>query len=138
MREIFKKIGAVLMSLVVLFSTMSFTVSEHFCGDHLVSAAIFSKASSCGMDIKKQGVDKESCTQTDNCCKDVMKQFNSQNVVKTNFAELTNNQQFFVVAFTYSYLNLFEGLEQNIIPFKNYNPPLLVTNIQVVDQVFII
>ena len=38
----------------------------------------------------------------------------------------------------YSYINLFEGLEKNIVPFKNYSPPLIVTDIQVLDQVFLI
>jgi len=32
------------MAFVVLFSTMSFTVNMHYCGDTLVETAIFHKA----------------------------------------------------------------------------------------------
>ena len=62
---------------------------------------------------------------------------NAQNL-KTDLSNLTFQQQVFVTAFSYSYVNLFEGLDENIVPFKNYAPPLIVTDIQVLDQVFLI
>ena len=138
MKEFLKKIGAILMAFVVLFSTMSFTVSEHYCGSHLVSIGVFSKATSCGMEKEIPSAINGCNIQNKDCCKDVVKQFKSQQVLKNNFSELNFNQQLFVTAFTYSYLNLFEGLENNIIPFKDYSPPLLVFDIHVLDQVFII
>ena len=49
MKLFIKKITALLMAFVVLFSTMSFTISEHYCGDHLVDSGLFSKAENCGM-----------------------------------------------------------------------------------------
>ena len=36
MREVFRKIASVSVALLVLFSTMSFSVDMHYCGDHLV------------------------------------------------------------------------------------------------------
>jgi len=137
MKQVFKKITAVLMAFVVLFSTMSFTISEHFCGDLLVDSALFSKAESCGMEMQTSPI--EDCTiKKDNCCSDVIIQFEGQSELKIDFTNLNYEQQLFVTSFTYTYVNLFEGLDKNIVPFKNYTPPLLVWDIQVLDEVYLI
>ena len=47
-------------------------------------------------------------------------------------------QQQFLTTFLYTYINLFEGLPKQVIPHKDYSPPNLVSDIQVLDQVFII
>jgi len=126
------------MAFVVLFSTMSFTISEHYCGDYLVDSALFSKAESCGMEMEVSLSVDECSIEKDNCCSDVLKQIEGQNELKTDLSNLNFEQQLFVASFIYSYVNLFEGLEENIIPFKYYSPPLLIKDIQVLDEVFLI
>ena len=39
------------MACVVIFTTMSFTVDMHFCGDTLVDVALFKEAKNCGMEM---------------------------------------------------------------------------------------
>ena len=138
MKQFFIKISAILMAFVVLFSTMSFTISEHYCGDYLVDSALFSKAESCGMELQKPSPTDDCNINKDNCCSDVVKQFEGQTNLKTDFAKLTFEQQVFVTAFIYSYVNLFEGLDKNIVPFKDYSPPFIVRDVQTLDQVFLI
>ena len=138
MNEIFKKIAAILMAFVVVFSTMSFSISEHYCGDHLVDSALFSKAESCGMELQKKSPTNECSVDKEDCCSDVVKQIEGQTNLKTDLSNLTFQQQVFVTAFNYAYVNLFEGLDENSVPFKYYSPPLIVTDIQVLDQVFLI
>lgn len=138
MYEVLKKITAFLMALVVLISTMSFTISEHYCGDHLVDSALFSKAESCGMELEKPGPNKDCNVQKKNCCSDVVKQFEGQSELKTQVINLNFEQQLVIASFIYSYINLFQGLDENIVPFKYYSPPLIVTDIQVLDQEFLI
>ncbi len=41
------------MAIVVLLSTMSFTLDMHYCGDTLVDIAVFKKAETCGMEMQK-------------------------------------------------------------------------------------
>jgi len=138
MKEFFKKISAVLMTFVVLFSTMSFTISEHYCGDNLVDSAIFSKAESCGME-KEIPLDSKDCSVTKkNCCSDIIKLIEGQTNLKTDLSNLNFEQQVFITSFVYSYVNLFEGLDKNVIPFKNYSPPPLVKDIQILDSIFLI
>jgi len=137
MKEFSKKISAILMALVVVLSTMSFTVSQHYCGGELMDSGLFSKAESCGMDMQIS-TQKECSIQTKNCCKDVIKQIEGKKVVTTDIAPLNTYQQLFTASFIYTYINLFEGLDTNIIPFKNYSPPILVSDIQITHQVFLI
>ena len=138
MNQFLKKISPLLMAFVVLFSTMSFSISKHYCGDNLVDSALFSKAESCGMELEKPSPNNDCSIQKSNCCSDVIKQFEGQNELETQVINLDFDQQLFIASFIYSYINLFEGLEKNIVPFKNYSPPLIVTDIQVLDQVFLI
>ena len=138
MNQFLKKIFAVLMSFVVLFSTMSFTFSEHYCGEMLVDSALFSKAESCGMEMQKPAHLEDYNVQKDNCCSDVVIQIEGQNELISDISSLSLEQQVFIASFIYSYVNLFEGLENNIIPFKYYSPPLLIKDIQVLDEVFLV
>lgn len=138
MKQLLRKISAIIMSFVVLVSTMSFTVSEHYCGSQLVDVGLFSRAESCGMELQKPTSTKDCGLKKSDCCKDEVKQFTGQHELNTSFSALNFEQQVFVASFAYTYLNLFEGLVVNIIPFKYYTPPLLVTDILVLDQIFLI
>lgn len=132
----FHKICSIAIALLVLLSTISFTMEKHFCGDTLIDVAIFSKANTCGMDM--DALAKISPEKKD-CCKDELEIVKGQDQLKkTSFEDLYVDQQFFLTAFVYSFTNLFEGLPEQVIPHKDYSPPNLVTDIQVLDQVFII
>jgi hypothetical protein len=138
MKQLIKKIGAVLMAFVVLFSTMSFTISEHYCGEMLVDTALFSKAESCGMEMQTTTPIDGCSIQKDSCCSDVLIQIEGQSELKANLSHLSHEQAVFIALYIDSYINLFEGLDTLIVPFKYYSPPLLVWDIQVLDEVFLI
>lgn len=138
MKEIILKISSVLMAFSVLFSTMSFSISEHYCGDNLVDSSLFSEADSCSMEMEKPLAIGDCEIQKSNCCKDVVKLYIGQDNIKTNPLDLNSSEQILVASFIYSYINLFEGLEENIIPFKEYSPPFLITNIQVINETYLI
>jgi len=140
MKHFLREISAIIMAFVILLSTMSFTISEHYCGGDLVDSSLFSKVDVCNMDMymQKTSSENDSCNNNNNCCKDIIKHIEGQNDLKVDFSSLNFEQQIFVTSFAYSYINLFEGLKENIIPFKYYTPPFLVTDILVLDQVFLI
>ena len=123
------------MALVVMFSTLSFTIEKHYCGEHLVDIAINSEAKKCGM-MDMTAVDN---TIKKSCCSDTVDIIQGQDELKTNIInDISFDQKLFISTFTYSYLNLFEGLPQLVIPHKDYSPPDVVYNIQLLDEVFII
>jgi hypothetical protein len=121
------------MAFLVLFSTVSFTVEKHFCGDTLIDVAVFSKAENCEVDQYMSLIEKK------HCCKDELELVKGQDNLKLSKSEDYQLQhQVFITNFAYLYLDLFESVDKEIIPFKNYSPPNLVVDILIMDQVFII
>lgn len=133
MRKNFQKSISILLALFVLVSTFSFTVDKHFCGNLLVDLAVFSEAETCGMEMNS-----EMGIAEDSCCTNQKTAVEGQDELKISFQSLDINQQLFLATFTHSFINLFEGTPVEVFPFKNYSPPLLVSDIQVLDQVFLI
>ncbi|WP_373059718.1 hypothetical protein [Zunongwangia sp. H14] len=133
-KKIITQISSFLLALLVLFSTLSFTVDKHFCGSILVDQAVLSKAKTCGMEMpsSKEGLNKTSC------CSNEKIAVHGQDELKNSFHSFDFEQQLFLTAFSYSYLNLFESLPQNVVPFKDYIPPLLVKDLPVLHETFLI
>lgn len=137
MKQIFHKISSFLMAIVVLFSTMSFTVDMHYCGDTLVDSAIFHKAETCGMDMESPST--EGCSiKIKDCCSDEQLVIDGQDELKITFDKLTFDQQVFVASFVYTYINLFEGLEENVTSYRDYAPPLVIRQIYKLDETYLI
>tara|TARA_R110002049_G_scaffold295172_1_gene482366 strand:- start:1195 stop:1611 length:417 start_codon:yes stop_codon:yes gene_type:complete len=138
MKSIFNKIASFSMALIVLFSTFSFAVEQHYCGDILVDFSLLGKAESCGMEIQQPSDSHKNNLEKKDCCDDVTLSISGQHDLKLSLEKLSFEQQQFVVSFVYGYLNLFEGLQENIVSFNHHPPPLLVKDIQILDQTFLI
>ncbi|MEZ4801998.1 MAG: hypothetical protein R2797_04435 [Gelidibacter sp.] len=135
-KKVFHKGFSLLIAFLVLMSTVSFTIEKHFCGDTLIDVAVFTEAQKCVMEAFE--MEQASVTKMD-CCKDELELIKGQDILKlTTFDDLHFEHQLFLSTFIYSYTNLFEGLPEQVIPHKDYSPPNLVTDIQVMDQVFTI
>ena len=61
-----------------------------------------------------------------------------QNDLKTSFNDIKIDQHEFLVAFTYSYFSLFEIRSERSVLSEYYPPPILVKDIQLLDEVFLI
>jgi len=130
MKKTFYKISSFCMSLIVLLSTSSFTIEKHFCGNTLVDVALFSEAVGCGMEIP---------TTTENsCCKDELEVIKGQDDLKISFDKLTFDQELFVASFVYTYINLFEGIDENVSLYEEYIPPLVIRQIYKIDETYLI
>lgn len=137
MKQVFHKIMSLLMAFVVLFSTMSFTVDMHYCGDTLMDTAIFHKAETCGMEMENPLTDGCSITKK-NCCSDEQLAVDGQNELQLQVDKITFEQQVFISSFVYTYINLFEGLDNNVSSFEEYEPPLVVKQIFKIDETYLI
>lgn len=128
------------MAIVVLFSTMSFSVDMHYCGDHLVDFSVLDKVDTCMMKAE-MSKPSSSCAVMNmkmDCCTDVEITIEGQDDLKITFDQVTYEQQLFLASFVYSYSNLFEELDENVISFRDYLPPPLIRDIQILDQTFLI
>ena len=125
------------MAFVVLFSTMSFTVNMHYCGDTLVETAIFHKAEGCGMEMDKPSTDGCKISKN-NCCDDKQLIIDGQDELQLQVDKISFEQQVFIASFVYTYINLFEGLDKNVSSFEEYKPPLVVKQIFKIDETYLI
>jgi len=139
MKQLIHKSMAIFMACVVLVTTMSFTVDMHYCGDTLVDFSFIQSAKTCGME-KAQPV--KSCENpkmtSTSCCSDEQIIKEGKDDLKISFDTLSFEQQTFIAAFTYSYINLFEGTESKEVPFEDYPRPFVKRDVQVLHQTFLI
>ncbi|MBL4662141.1 MAG: hypothetical protein JKY22_00900 [Flavobacteriaceae bacterium] len=138
MKQVFQKVMSMLLTLVVLFSTMSFTIDMHYCGDTLVDKAIFQKAKSCGMEMQQASTNKDCSITKKSCCSDKQVVIDGQDDLQLSFDSLSFEQQQFVTSFIYSYINLFEEFDKEINSFQEYKPPLVVRQIYKLDETYLI
>jgi hypothetical protein len=122
------------LAFLVLFSTLSFTIEKHYCGEHLVDTAIFSDAKKCG------GMDAEDTIYAKKpCCKDTVDIIEGQDeLTAKDFQSFDKDAYFTLVSYVYRYTYLFETLDKPIIPHKNYAPPNIIKDIHILDETYLI
>lgn len=125
------------MALLLLASTVSWTVGKHYCMGRLMDVSLFEHAEDCGMAMNEIP-ENETANTLESCCNDELVVLEGQDDLKNPIDHLTFHQQAFVAAFAFSYNNLFEGLEENSISFRDYSPPPLIRDVQILDQTFLI
>jgi hypothetical protein len=137
MKQVFHKILSLAMAFVVLFSTMSFTMNMHYCGDTLVETAIFHKAKGCGMEMEKPST--KDCTVTKkNCCNDEQLVIDGQDELQLQIDKISFEQHLFIASFVYTYINLFEVIDNNITSYETYKPPLVIRQLYKIDETYLI
>ena len=84
-------------------------------------------------------MDEDVCSQmkTD-CCTDVEIVLDGQDDLLLSYDNLTIEQQTFIATFFYTHTNLFVGFNESNIPFKEYSPPPLIRDVQILHQTFLI
>ncbi|PQJ30929.1 hypothetical protein BST92_02830 [Nonlabens arenilitoris] len=139
MKQIIHKSIAMVMAVVVLLTTMSFTVDMHYCGDTLVDFSFIQDVKTCGMEKAEPA---KSCSKSmiskKSCCSDEQLIIEGQDDLKQDFSQLTFEQQIFVASFAYSYISLFEGTKSKEISFLDHSPPFIRRDLQLLHQTFLI
>lgn len=125
------------MAFLVLFSTVSFSMDMHFCGDTLVDYSFFDDSADCGM--KLMSTDDQKCPMSlMNCCTDHEISQDGQDEMAISWNSLDLEQQQFILALSYSYIDFYTSLPKQTIPFSQYSPPLLTYDRQLVWETFLI
>ena len=139
MKSVFHKLSAVAMAVVVLMTTMSFTVDMHYCGDTMVDFSFFKEAKTCGME--KMQADKPCETPVlskKSCCSDKQIVVEGQDDFKISIDKITPEQHFFVVSFLHAYIQSFDTISTDKDSFVDYTPPFIRQDAQVLHQTFLI
>ena len=134
MKESLRKISSILVAFLVLFSTLSFTVDRHYCGERLVDVAIFSEANGCGMEIEKEINDELSFSKK-SCCKNETSIIEGKSIDQQALQNLELQQINFVTAFVVSYNNLFVNTTE-VSTLYLYKPPIIHKDITILFENF--
>lgn len=142
------KFCAPLIALMVLVSSMSYTIDFHYCQGQLKSFNIFGKAKNCHelsskMPTCHKKMDQEnylSCSaKANDCCNNKTVHVESEFDEKILNVDYTNFEcQFFVGVNTDSSFKGFFGEKEDVIPFAHYKPPLIQRDIPVLFDAFLL
>lgn len=128
------------MALLVLFSTLSFSVDMHFCMGHLVDFSLFDDVKTCSMQMQSSESSSMYATMemAKDCCSDVQLNKMGQNDLKISFDTISFDQQVFLTSFVYAYLDLLKDELNDKVRFEDYSPPPLIRDTLILDQTFLI
>jgi len=138
MKANFHKLFAVLMASLLLGSTTSWTLGKHYCMGRLMDVSFFDHAEDCGMNMDYSDSADSSFEKEDSCCDDEFVTVDGQDHLKISSNDIPLEKQHFLIAFTHSFIDLFQMRIEQRIPHEDYPPPILIKDIQLLDQVFII
>jgi len=133
-----KIIFSVILGLVILATSMGFTVSSHFCGGKKVKTVLSIGCSdvSCGMEKNSNNCASKIQMKPD-CCQDEYQLIQNDE----DFSQQTTQFDFspkFLIAFIISYVDLFENETTEIDFFADHSPPPLIKDIPVLIESLLI
>lgn len=131
---------SILLTLLVVSSTCSFTVEKHFCGNTLVGKGVFSSPKKCQTEMHSCGVEESfhMKMKKDSCCSNKKENIDGQDELKIASFSFDFLSQNIIIPIILISGNLLQELERQTIPHKYYKPPLLAADVQVLYQVFLI
>ncbi|MGF1557495.1 MAG: hypothetical protein ACFCUL_00215 [Flavobacteriaceae bacterium] len=138
MKAVLHKIASMAMALLLLLSTTSWKVEKHYCMGRLINVALFVHVDDCGMGMDLVGNPESKLQNRNSCCDDNVVLIEGQDDLKISFNDLdVNGQTYFIgQSYTFSYRGLI--LTHKAVSQKTYPPPILVKDIQLLDEVFLI
>ena len=135
MKKTILNIASICLAVLVLISTLSVTVEKHYCMGQLADYSILTSVEGCEMPMPN---DKEGTVTKVPCCNDVVELVEGTNTELKIAKEFSFDEVQFAAVFFTSFVNLFEGLPENVIPHKNHSPPLLTKDIQLLYETYLI
>ena len=137
MNTIVKKISTTLLSFIVLFSSMSFAIDEHYCGNNLMDVSYFGDADNCGSEEVTMN-SSSSTVKQNNCCKNETTLLESSIFNKEKFINLQHVDAEVLFFKANSYLGTYKDTAIEIEYYTDFSPPDIAQDIQVLHQAFLI
>lgn len=133
-----KNITSFFLSLLIVLSSMSFTVNLHLCMGELESVRVISEAPACDMHSKSCHAPEQDNASKDDCCEDEQRILHGQDELsKAPAFQEPQPELVAVLSLLVSYLTA--GTELPLVEATEvYSPPLLPRDIPVLIQSFLI
>ena len=137
MKNLLHKLFSISMALLLLLSTISWTVEKHLCMGRVMDIALFDHAEDCGMEAGLAMLD-DSYQFTKHCCDNEAFTLQGQDTLNLDIYHFDFSQQLYLISCTTFYLGLFQDSTNKNIVFDSYPPPLLAEDLNILHQVFLI
>lgn len=138
MKAVLHKIASIAMALLLLLSTTSWKVEKHYCMGRLINVALFVHVDDCGMDMDLLRSTEPKLDNKNSCCDDRVILIEGQDDLKISFHDLDVKGQTFLIALSYTFSDSGVILGHQAVAQSIYPPPILVKDIQLLDEVFLI
>lgn len=136
MKNSFHKYMAVVLAFIVVFSTVSVTLTMHFCREKISAVTVLQNVKQC-CDMGEKS-DATTHFSKKSCCSDIKITKDSQTEIQTQNTTLSLHQKVFFTSFVTAYLSLFDNQTNQDVTFLDYSPPLVVKPIYKLDEVYLI
>jgi hypothetical protein len=133
-KKYFQKAVSSFMAILLLLSTVSWTVDKHLCMGRVMDIALFASAEDCGMEAALGLND----TLQSHCCDDESFTLLGQDDLKLSWNDIHIDKQLILLTFATSFAENIEPQSSKCNSFNTYPPPLLVSDFQVLYQEFLI
>ena len=125
-----------MLALLLMVSTMGITLNKHYCMGRLAEVSILHKAENCA---EKMGFEKGTPCPMD-CCHDTEEHFEVDNYQFVSFQFDLDQKLSFLLPI--SFLEVDEIAEEQIplkkLPYYQYSPPLIASDLPVLYDTFLI
>ena len=101
----------------------------------VMDIAFFVDADDCGMEATAALLENEA---ENHCCGDESFTLEGQDDLNISWSDLGFEQQVFFVALVESYFQRSYLLNEKVVQKEQYPPPILISDIQLLDEVFLI
>jgi hypothetical protein len=119
-----------------MLSTLSFSISKHYCSNILVDTAVIQPAKTCGMHSQSESYKPEE--EKDSCCDDEVKLIEGQDELQLSVSDFSLDMpnEFAVFSMVFLFPEFYTVQSQPV--YAIYQPPECRRDIQTLFQVFLI
>ncbi|MDO6391801.1 hypothetical protein Q4E40_16815 [Pontibacter sp. BT731] len=138
--KLIRTILTLTLALLVVFSSLGMTITQHLCAGEVMSTAFFSHSAECDMEKQRESLpDCHKPVMDDDCCQDqtLVLDVEDEQTLSPTF-KLSVPDMTFIAAFTAVWSALFELYEPANTHVPVYAPPLLAQDIPVLVQSFLL
>ncbi|PCH78421.1 MAG: hypothetical protein COB98_00545 [Flavobacteriaceae bacterium] len=137
MKKLITYIVSLSMAMIVLVSTMSFTVNIRYCDENVVATTLNSNDDPCSTnDLKTL---EDCCIPQKDCCQDTEIVFDGHEELRIQISKEIKIQKALLYALLVDpFYPLYKVALSKHLQYTNYAPPIIIRDRQLIHQVFLI
>ena len=135
-----KQVISIVLTLLLLLSSSGLTYAQHFCGDYEMMSKITLGEThlSCGMEMMTATYEDSHDDEKHNCCDNEYTTINVDDNFATSSFDIQLNPVFVIAFVSIFVAQEAENYDQNLDYYKDYRPPPLGEDLQVLYDTFLI